>query len=161
MGRVMPKRSMSEPPDEDGGSAGSEQNTYALAPRLAAALARKGWTLARAAREVSGLLPEGETFHAANLSHYLQGRSMPRPHYRDALVRALDLGDVPDEVWSRADRRRTRGGDISRAPETPFVRVADLQDGTARLQVDQVLPWPQVLEVLQVLKRDDRSDGDE
>ena len=36
-----------------------------------------------------------------------------------------------------------------------YVRVTDLEDGTARVQLDQRLSWPAVLQLLQTLPSDD------
>jgi len=36
-----------------------------------------------------------------------------------------------------------------------YIRVTDLEDGTARVQVDQRLPWPAVLRLLRSLPSDD------
>jgi hypothetical protein len=36
-----------------------------------------------------------------------------------------------------------------------YVRVTDLEDGTARVQLDQRLPWPAVLRLLRALPPDD------
>jgi hypothetical protein len=36
-----------------------------------------------------------------------------------------------------------------------YVRVTDLEDGTARVQLDQCLPWSAVLQLLRALPSDD------
>jgi hypothetical protein len=112
--------------------------------RLAAAIEAKGWTLARAAREISRHLPPGEVFNPVNLSHYIHGRSFPRPKYRAAIIRALDL----DEFAEVAERRPFR---TPVKHDSPEIVVQDMGNGTARVQIDQVLPWPEALRLLELL----------
>jgi hypothetical protein len=117
--------------------------------RLAAALAIKGWTLARAAQEISRHLPPGEVFNPVNLSHYVHGRSFPRPKYRRALMRALDLGDVSEETVRQ--RQPAIAAPSEESSEAPNIKVQDMGNGRARVQIDQVVPWPDALRLLQVL----------
>ena len=125
--------------------------------RLAAAIEMRGWTLAEAAREISRYLPGGQVFNPVNLSHYVHGRSFPRPKYRKALEQALDMG----ESFEMPRRKRKRaptliGAAEAAAPgEEPTVRVQDMGNGTARVQIDQVLPWPDALRLLEVLTHRD------
>lgn len=128
--------------------AGDEGETFAEI--LAAAIEQKGWSQAETAREVTRHLPEGEHFSPVNLHHYLQGRSLPRAKYREALAKALDLDDPPR--IGRAPRRR-RARPVAEEPN-PTIRLQDMQEGQARLQVDQVVPWAVALRVLEILQQE-------
>src|SRR4051794_38650630 len=75
--------------------------TETFGERLAAAIEMRGWTLAEAAREISRFLPGGQVFNPVNLSHYVHGRSFPRPKYRKALEQALDVGESFDSPRKR------------------------------------------------------------
>jgi transcriptional regulator with XRE-family HTH domain len=131
--------------------------TETFGERLAAAIEMRGWTLAEAAREISRYLPGEQVFNPVNLSHYVHGRSFPRPKYLKALEQALDIG----ELFDSPRKRRKRASDLigpadSLVPgDEPMVRVQDMGNGTARVQIDQVLPWPDALKLLEVLTHRD------
>ncbi|HEY8382521.1 MAG TPA: helix-turn-helix transcriptional regulator [Microvirga sp.] len=127
---------------------GDEGETFA--ELLAAAIEQKGWSQAETAREVTRHLPEGEHFSPVNLHHYLQGRSLPRAKYREALAKALDLDAPPRIVRAR---RRRRASPAAEEPN-PTIRLQDMQDGQARLQLDQVVPWTVALRVLEILQQE-------
>lgn len=128
--------------------AGDEGETFA--DILANAIEQKGWSQAETAREVTRYLPEGEQFSPVNLHHYLQGRSLPRAKYREALAKALDLDDPP-RTGPVPRRRRARP---SAEGPSPTIRLQDMQEGQARLQVDQVVPWAVALQVLELLQQE-------
>src|SRR3954463_803543 len=93
-----------------------------------------GVTLARLVKE---RLPDGH-FAASNISHYLSGRSRPRPAIQQAIERTL-AGS-----WSTGERLPIDPAGLP-APailqDTPVgpVRVEDLGDGRARLVVNRRL----------------------
>lgn len=130
-----------------------EEETFGA--RVAAAIDARGWTLAETAREVSRHLPAGETFNPVNLSHYVHGRSFPRPKYREALAKALDLPDVALHRHARKGANGSMSNASHPAHERSQLRVQDLGDGTARVQFDQVMPWDDALKLLQTLKHTD------
>jgi transcriptional regulator with XRE-family HTH domain len=139
-----------------------EENEDPAAPetfgeRLAAAIEMRGWTLAEAAREISRYLPVGQVFNPVNLSHYVHGRSFPRPKFRKALEQALDIGESFDAPRKRRKRAPNLTGntDSQALGDEPMVRVQDMGNGTARVQIDQVLPWPDALKLLEVLTHRD------
>src|SRR4051794_36004543 len=111
-----------------------------------------GVTLARLVNEQ---LPDGH-FAASNISHYLFGRSRPRPAIQQAIERALANG-FPGEppVTYRADPPASA---VPQDTTVPPVQVEDLGDGRARLVVNRRLPWPDVLKVLELLKLGDSAD---
>ena len=52
---------------------------------------QRGLSIAETARQMRQHLPAGEGFTATNLTHYRQGRSVPRPKYLEALSRVLEV----------------------------------------------------------------------
>ncbi len=102
---------------------------------------RNGWTQVETARQVSLHLPQGERLHPVNINHYVQGRSLPRRKYRAAIVKALGLDAFPSEAAPSAEE-----ADVSR------VVISAAPNGMARVQIDQVMPWPQALRVVDALK---------
>jgi hypothetical protein len=111
-----------------------------------------GVTLARLVNEQ---LADGH-FAASNISHYLAGRSRPRPAIQDAITRALanrsSLGGWPPaNPVGRFTSAALPGTAV--AP----VQVEDLGDGRARLVVNRRLPWPDVLKVLDLLKLENKA----
>jgi len=110
-----------------------------------------GVTLARLVKE---RLPDGH-FAASNISHYLSGRSRPRPAIQQAIEHALAGGFL-------GERAATYRTDLpaSGAPQGTIgapVQVEDLGDGRARLVVNRRLPWPDVLKVLELLRLNDSA----
>lgn len=111
----------------------------------------RGLGVAEVAKMVERELP-GESFNAVNLSHYRAGRSLPRPKYLNALSRALGVPSrelIP--VNDALDMSDAVAEDVPRS-DAPAFRVDDLSDGLAWLQINQRLPWPLVLKILEALK---------
>jgi len=100
------------------------------------------------ARLVNEQLPDRH-FAVSNISHYLSGRSRPRPAIQDALKRALASRSI-------GEQQPTHPADppvpviLQGTPVTP-VQVEDLGDGRARLVINRRLPWSDVLKVLNLL----------
>ena len=118
----------------------------------------RGWTANETARRVREALGEGAKFPPANISHYRQGRSLPRPRYLGRIKPALGL--TKGELLS--DASPARGGDsqqhapASSAPielpeGSPSFHIED-RGGKAWLQINQQLPWPTAIKILAVLK---------
>jgi hypothetical protein len=81
--------------------------TETFGERLAAAIEVRGWTLAEAAREISRYLPGEQVFNPVNLSHYVHGRSFPRPKYRKAWSRPSISASCSIRPGRGANGRRT------------------------------------------------------
>jgi hypothetical protein len=133
----------------------------------------RGLTVAETARRVREALGEDAKFTAANISHYRQGRSVPRPRYLDALSSALGMSrsDLvagtpasPGELHLKPhldnDRRDVQNAALSglQASALPSFDIKD-QGGTAWIQINQQLPWPVAIKILQALKGDTREEG--
>ena len=154
----------------------NEWRKQALSERLRTLMDRKGLTVAAAAKLVQERLP-GSSFNSANISHYRAGRSLPRPSVIKALSAVLEV-DPEDLVPSRAsDVVTTADSKVENAPRLadgspsastsasapagtsldsiPEFRIAELPGGEALLQINQRLPWPTVIRILQALKGDD------
>ena len=137
----------------------------AFGERLRAVIQERGWTLSEAARQVREQLPDGAKFTPANISHYVSGRSLPRPLYLEALTTALgvDAGDLMSQ--DNTPTRKTNGSQSEHvqlqqeeARETPALHMQDLGD-RVRLQINQELPWPVALKVLRALKGSSDSEA--
>ncbi len=124
-----------------------------LSQRLQALMSEKGLSVTDVAKRMEQEL-KGERFNPVNLSHYRAGRSLPRPRYLTALSRVFGVAPqdllpareavepLPDAPLPQSDQ------------QPPSFRVEDLSDGLALLQINQRLPWPLVLRVLDALKND-------
>jgi hypothetical protein len=121
-----------------------------FAQRLVAAMRAKGWNQAETARQVLARLPPGQKFTAANLSHYIHGRSAPRRVIRQILVRILDLDAQPAPPSGGP-----AGAESGVPPLASNVHVVDLHDGTVRLIVNDRVPWPTAIRVLRALLLND------
>jgi hypothetical protein len=129
-----------QPDDRPGASLSSR----AFAERLVSAMRARGWNQAETARQVTARLPPGQKFTAANLSHYVHGRSAPRRAIRQILVRLLDLDSEPG-------RHAGTPGARAAPPPGSNIHVEDLHDGTVRLIVNDRVPWPTAIRVLRAL----------
>jgi transcriptional regulator with XRE-family HTH domain len=124
---------------------------------------RKGWTTSETARQVSHFLGQKDKFSRAHLWQYLQGKSLPRTRYLQALSRALDMR--PEDLIPRTPaldqgRRAPADNELASAPKTlpvqssapRIVHVRDYGDGTALVQVSERVSWETALSVLKLLK---------
>src|SRR5215207_5403217 len=102
---------------------------------------------------VNEQLPDGH-FAASNISHYLSGRSRPRPAIQDAIARALASHGSPGERQTTNPAGPPARAVLQGTPVAP-VQVEDLGDGRARLVINRRLPWSDVLRVLDLLKLHD------
>lgn len=133
-----------------------------FASRLRSAIAERELSAASLARKIQDDVPE---FSPGNISHYLAGRSLPRPRVLKAISRVLET-DL--SAYAASDRR---GGSPARRsikvsalplPETgglPALNVKDLGDGEALLQVNQRLPWPLALKILHAIRGSEEGDA--
>jgi transcriptional regulator with XRE-family HTH domain len=127
-----------------------------FAQRLKSAMEERGWGLSETARRVRENLGEGSKFTAANISHYRQGRSFPRPRYLDALSSALGMDKnalvSPDESAAVLSKGPSPAAAIIEpSGASPHFHIED-RGGNAWLQINQQLPWPKAIQILQVLK---------
>jgi transcriptional regulator with XRE-family HTH domain len=82
-----------------------------FAERLSALMSARGLTVDQTAEEMRKHLGPTESFASSNLSHYRNGRSMPRAGHLEALGRALGVATSelvptpPDESASGTGRK--------------------------------------------------------
>lgn len=122
-----------------------------LSERLRTLMVEQGLSINELARRIQSELP-GEKFNAVNLFHYRAGRSVPRPRYLIALSKAVGvaLEDLlPSDETIEATQSEPDG---LLAEPVPAFYIEDLSDGQAWLQINQRLPWPSVIKILQALK---------
>lgn len=130
----------------------------AFAQRMRSLMEEQGLSVAELTKRMEQQLP-GEKFNPVNLSHYKAGRSMPRPRYLSALSRAFGVEPkelLPPGESQEASESENAGGGHNAGPA---VRIEDLSDGQAWLQINQKLPWPLVLRILDALKGEQDDDG--
>jgi transcriptional regulator with XRE-family HTH domain len=139
--------------------------TQSFADSIRSAMADAGVTAAELARRVQQEIPE---FSPGNISHYLSGRSVPRPRVLKAISHALGK-NVEDFVVTRAPRNTGPEKALpdaaavwgpSFALDVPALNVLDLGDGTAMLQINQKLPWSVALRILQSLRGEGEGNGE-
>jgi len=132
---------------------------------LKTAMKQRGWTTGETARRVREQLGEGAKFTPSNISHYTSGRSLPRTRYLDAL--SIALGIEKKDLMAQENAPRKNGADHIvvdgtaadeiHPPEPtaeatrPALHIED-RGISAWLQVNQEVPWPVALKILQVLK---------
>jgi hypothetical protein len=132
--------------------ASTRPNEYAV--WLRQAMRERGISGVTLARLVNEQLPNGH-FAPSNISHYLSGRSRPRPAIQQAIEHALAGGSSGEPpVTYRTDRPAPS---VLQGSTTAPVQVEDLGDGRARLVVNRRLPWPDVLKVLELLRSNDSA----
>lgn len=129
-----------------------------FADRLRTAMERKGWSMSETARRASMYLAEHEKFGRAHVWQYVQGKSLPRVKYLEALSSALQVGMdelVPADmlpVYSGEQAPSARAAEQPRESRGEFVHVRDYGDGSALLEIHQRVSWETALSVLQTLK---------
>ena len=106
------------------------------------------------ARLVNEQLPDGH-FAASNISHYLSGRSRPRRVIQTAIDRALASIPANGGPQTTVDPAGPPAPAVPQDTPAPSLQVEDLGDGRARLVVNQRLPWPDVMKVLELLTGSD------
>ena len=116
--------------------------------RLRAEMERRKWTLATLLREAGPHLPEGFKLSHSHLWHYLRGKALPHEEIRRALSLALgtDL-DRPEAAPAGRPVPAAGGG-----PQGSMLLLEDLGGGRARLRLDQEMPWPTVLRIVELIR---------
>jgi transcriptional regulator with XRE-family HTH domain len=136
-----------------------------FADRLRTAIERKGWTMSETARRASMFLPEEDKFGRAHVWQYVQGRSLPRIKYLEALSSALQVeldelvpaAILPEYLTEeRSVPTPAANSNQDENQKTDFVHVRDYGDGSALLEIRQRVSWETALTVLQTLKTSDR-----
>jgi len=120
-----------------------------FARRLQAAMISKGWRQSELARRAEQHLPHGRKFGRDSVSLYIRGKTLPSAVFLHALCKAL--GKEPEELLPT--RGMPAAGDAN-----PPLDVRDLDDGNVWLRVNQAVPWPIALKVLELLKGNLRVD---
>ena len=122
---------------------------------LRQAMTERSISGATLARLVNEQLADGH-FAASNISHYLAGRSHPRPAIEEAIKRVL-ASSSPTGEWQPATNLAGPPAPAVAQAAVPSLQVEDLGGGQARLVINQRLPWQEVLKVLELLKVGDRA----
>jgi transcriptional regulator with XRE-family HTH domain len=125
--------------------------------RLQAAMWARGWTMDETARRVRERLGEGATFSRTNISHYVMGRCIPKIRYLQALSEVLGI-DKTELLGARstADEVSPNAyvvGENGKLPQptSPALHIED-RGTDVWLQINQQVPWPVAMKVLQALK---------
>ena len=132
-----------------------------FAARLRLIMDERHLTLMETARRMREHLPEGESVSISSLAQYRTGRVMPRPQHLRALSLALGveepvLAPQPELSSTRmapmarvhASNKNVRRGPVEKSE---WFEMQDLGD-EVYLTVDQRVPWPVVIQVLELLK---------
>jgi transcriptional regulator with XRE-family HTH domain len=127
-----------------------------FARRLQAAIDRLGLTYEETARRAREYLPPEARLSSVSVWQYARGKTFPRRmSYVEALSRVLDV--TPNDLLlpapgEDAAAAPAEGGLIRPGPSEPHIRLEDLGDGRARLDLTLDLPWPVALQLLQIAK---------
>ena len=137
---------------------GHDPRNLLFAERLRLAMEERGWSGAETARKVRDQLGDSATFTPVNIAHYKQGRSRPRPQYLAALSVALGkpeeyfLGGFKINGAAHADA--VNGHSLNNSPDAlPALHIED-RGRNAWLQINQQVPWPVAVRILEALKAD-------
>jgi transcriptional regulator with XRE-family HTH domain len=155
----MPRSATRSNPSKNG----PDPRNLLFAQRLRLAMEERGWSGAETARKVRDQLGDSATFTSANLAHYRNGRSRPRPQYLAAL--SVVLGK-PEEFFlggfkingathkSATHNGVANGHSLTSAPDAlPALHIED-RGRNAWLQINQQVPWPVAVRILEALKAD-------
>lgn len=117
-----------------------------FAARLKKLMTAKGWRQADLVREASRFY--GKDFGRYNVSYYLSGRSMPTRDLArlDALCRALDV--TQEELLPDVKIIHARGHVYA----TPFEAREIPGTGNVHLMINQEVPWPLALKIMELLR---------
>jgi transcriptional regulator with XRE-family HTH domain len=134
-----------------------------FARRLQAAIDRLGLTYEETARRAREFLPPEARLSSVSVWQYARGKTFPRRmSYVEALSRVLDVSpnDLLQPMPGEEAAGSTEGGLIRPGPSEPHIRLEDLGDGRARLDLTLDLPWPAALQILQIAKGSQPEDDD-
>lgn len=112
-----------------------------FAKRLTKAMADKGWNQSETARRAAEHMPDG-VFGRDNISHYSRAFSIPGPAHLKALSMALEMAPadlLPSRAMPSVDEK------------VPPLDVRDTGDGNVWLRVNQSVPWPKALKIMDIL----------
>jgi hypothetical protein len=139
-------------PEVWGGRGARNELRALFTRRLNEELERRKWTLATLLREATPHLPEGFKLSHSHLWHYLRGKALPHFEVRRALSQALgsdlEQPEAPmptaliSDVLSTEEARKTG------------LLLEDLGSDRARLRLDEELPWPVVLRIVELIRGD-------
>ena len=110
-------------------------------------------TVAETAKRMAEILDE--KFNAVNLSHYRAGRSLPQKKYLAALSAVLEVQESELMPATRSDEIAI--GNRFDIQSVPQFKIEELSNGYAYLQINQELPWPVVIRVIEALKSASRT----
>ena len=120
----------------------------AFARRLNEEVDRRKWTLATLLREATPHLAEGFKLSHSHLWHYLRGKALPHDEIRRALSLALGTNlDRPEAEPAEPPVLAPAG-----EPQGSVLLLEDLGGGRARLRLDQEMPWPTVLRIVELIR---------
>jgi transcriptional regulator with XRE-family HTH domain len=109
--------------------------------RLQYYMVKKGWIQSELARQAA-LYTEDGYFGRDNVSNYINGHNLPGPVLLNALAKALDVATtdlLPTHMVASTDE------------QMPSLDVSNVGDGTAWLRINQRIPWPLALKVMELL----------
>lgn len=152
--RPMIKSSAAEFSREAEEEGGGVEAPPTFSQRLRTLLSEKKLSAADLARLLQAKIPG---FGAGNVSHYLCDRSFPRPPILKAISEILDadLSDFGDKAYARLPGRRGRtadGAPLQSELKVSALQLTDAGDGNALLQINQKLPWPVALKIIQAIR---------
>lgn len=122
-----------------------------FASRLKRQMALKGLTQADLSRRAQELAPKGVRIDPDNVSHYLNARYLPTLEPLRCLAQALEM-DALELLPTKDNSAMT---EVSLPADG--IRVRDMSNGMAWLEISQVAPWPVVLKVLELLRGETHS----
>ncbi len=123
---------------------------------LRQAMAERSISGVTLARLVNEQLADGH-FAASNISHYLAGRSHPRPAIEEAIKHVLASSSPTGERQPAINPAGPPAPAVVQDAAVPSLQVEDLGGGQAHLVINQRLPWQEVLKVLELLKVGDKA----
>lgn len=113
-----------------------------FARKLESARIAAGLNQSELARRAAQHMPDGK-FGRDNVSGYLRGMALPGAVHLNALAKALHV--KPEELL---ENRPT----LSAVDRAPPIDVRDYDGNNAWLKINQAVPWPIALKVMQLIK---------
>ena len=130
-----------------------------FASRLRAAMWARGWTEEETARRVREHIGEGARFARTTICRYRAGRCIPRLTHLVALSAVLGIDKselLADNLEAKPDKPSKHPPIVDRGRKAarkavPALRIED-RGTEVRLQINQLVPWPVALKMLQAMK---------
>lgn len=122
-----------------------------FARRLQAAMAEKGWNQSDLAREATKFMSEGKTIQRDTVSVYINTKALPSRERLEAMAKALGVDSselMPSKLRPVPNR------------VAPPVEVKDMGDGNVWLRINQAVPWPLALKILNMVKGEETGETD-